>query len=291
MTDITEVHTWQQAVDYTFKTRESWRHGNGAATARFNCNHFTRLRGSSFPVAKIRQSVMTQVELELEDEGKHPSTINKIISAVSTALNHCSADDLCPKPPSFRRRKEGEARPFWYTKEEVERMSQLSTDVFDRQDLSDIILFGAYTGMRQGEILRLRVMDIDLITNKINVGGVPTQTTKASNWRTIPIHERIQSIVLGRHSQSTSGAVRIFGDEWRDKDQLIRAFRKVVRLLNKEEEGYTFHTLRHSYATWLAGSGAPLRTIMALCGHKRVETTLRYAKTFDEALEEAMALI
>ena len=234
---------------------------------------------------------MTQVELELEDEGKHPSTINKIISAVSTALNHCATDDLCPKPPSFRRRKEAEARPFWYTKEEVDRMALLSTDVFDRQDLSDIILFAAYTGMRQGEILRLRVKDIDIETNQIYVGGVPTQKTKAGNWRAIPIHERIQSNVLERYSQSTDGNVRIYGDEWRDKDQLIRAFRKVVRMLNKEEEGYTFHTLRHSYATWLATSGAPLRTIMALCGHKRVETTLRYAKTSDEALEKAMALI
>ena len=290
MTDITQVHTWQQAMDYTFSTRYKWRHGDGAKTARINCNHFTRLRGASFPVAKIRQSVMTQVELELEEEGKSSSTINKIISAVSTALNHCATDDLCEKPPSFRRRKEVETRPFWYTKEEVHRMSHLSVDVFMREDLSDIILFAAYTGMRQGEILKLRAKDIDLPTNTIYVGGRPTQLTKTGDWRALPIHECINEIVTNRVSQSTSGELRLFGDEWRDKDQLIRAFRKVVRFLDKGE-GYTFHTLRHSYATWLAEAGAPLRTIMTLCGHSRVETTLRYAKTSDEALQNAMALI
>ena len=59
-----------------------------------------------------------------------------------------------------------------------------------RDDLKDIIQFAAYTGMRQGEILKIRAKDIDLVANKIHVGGVPTQTTKAKNWRAIPIHDK-----------------------------------------------------------------------------------------------------
>jgi integrase len=84
--------------------------------------------------------------------------------------------------------------------------------------------------------------------------------------------------------------VRLFGDEWRDKDQLLRAFRKVNKLIPKDEN-YVFHTLRHSFATWHAEAGTPIRTLMALMGHKRIETTLRYAKATDSALTEAMAAI
>jgi integrase len=285
-----KVTTWGQAMDYTFKTRHSWRHGNGKGTSAINCTHFTRLRGSSFPVAKITQPIITGVCIELEDEGKSDATINRVVSAVSTVLNHCAFDGLIESAPKFRRRKENEGRVFWYTKDEVDKLSLLSTDVFMRDDLSDIIMFGAYTGMRQGEILKIRAKDIDLAANRIHVGGVPTQITKPKNWRAIPIHDRIMDIVVSRCSQSTRNDVRLFGDEWRDKDQLLRAFKKVNKLLPKDE-AYVFHTLRHSYATWLAEAGVPIRSIMALCGHKRIETTLRYAKATDAALTDAMAAI
>ena len=271
MTDIT---TWQQAMDYTFQTRHSWRHGNGAGTARINCGHFTRLRGLSFPVKKITQPIVSQVCIELEDEGKTDATINRVVSAVSTVLNHCAFDGLIDNAPKFRRRKESEGRVFWYTKDEVDKLSLLSTDVFMRDDLRDIILFGAYTGMRQGEILKIRAKDIDLASNRIHVGGVPTQITKPKNWRAIPIHDRIMGIVTSRCESVSRKDVRLFGDEWRDKDQLLRAFKKVNRLLPKDDQ-YVFHTLRHSYATWLADAGVPIRSIMALCGHKRIETTLQ----------------
>ena len=285
-----EIRTWQQAMHYTFKTRHTWRHGSGAKTAMINCNHFTRLRGSSFPVKKINQIILNQVCIELEDEGKSDATINRVVSAVSTVLNHCSFDGLIESAPKFRRRKESEGRVLWYTKDEVNQLSLLSTEVFMREDLRDIIMFAAYTGMRQGEILKIRAKDIDLVADKIHVGGVPTQTTKAKNWRAIPIHDNIKALVHNRHSAVSRKDTQLFGDEWRDKDQLLRAFKKVNRLLPKEDS-YVFHTLRHSYATWLAEAGVPIRSIMALCGHKRIETTLRYAKATDAALTDAMAAI
>jgi len=284
-----EIKTWQQAMDYTFKTRHTWRHGNGAKTARINCEHISRVAGGSFPISRIKPAVVNQWCIEWEDEGKSDATINRIVSALSTVLNHLLIDELVESAPKFRRRKESEGRVFWYTKDEVNQLSHLSTEVFMRDDLSDIIQFAAYTGMRQGEILRLRNQDIDVVSNLIHVGGVPDQVTKAKNVRSIPIHDKIKAMVYSRCSQS-SATVRIFGDEWRDKDQLLRAFRKVNKLLPKED-AYVFHTLRHSYATWLAEAGVPIRSIMALCGHKRIETTLRYAKATDAALSEAMASI
>jgi len=285
-----EIKTWQQAVDYTFKTRDTWRHGNGAKTSAINCSHFTRLRGASFPIKRISQPILNGVCIELEDEGKSDATINRVVSAVSTVLNHLAFDEVIENAPKFRRRKESEGRVLWYTKDEVDKLSLLSTEVFERYDLADIINVAAYTGMRQGELLKIRKKDIDLVSNRIHVGGVPHQMTKAKNWRAIPIHDKIMDIVVSRCSQSNRSDVRLFGDEWRDKDQLLRAFKKVNKLLPKDE-AYVFHTLRHSYATWLAEAGVPIRSIMALCGHKRIETTLRYAKATDAALTDAMAAI
>ena len=287
---MTEIKTWQQAVDYTFNTRHSWRHGNGAKTARFNTNHFTRLRGSSFPIKKITQPIVSQVCIELEDEGKSDATINRVVSAISTVLNHLAFEKVIETAPKFRRRKENEHRVKFYTKDEVEGLITLSTEVFQREDLAEIIAAAAYTGMRQSEILKLRKKDIDFYSNRILVGGEQPVTTKASNYRAIPIHNMIRGILSNRCSQSNRDSLRIFGDEWRDKDQLLRAFKKVNKALGKDED-YVFHTLRHSFATWQAEAGTPIRTLMTLLGHKRIETTLRYAKTTDKALDEAIANI
>ena len=60
---------------------------------------FTRLRGRSFPLGKVTQPVISQVSIELEDEGKSNATINRVVSAVSTVLNHCAFDGLIPSAP------------------------------------------------------------------------------------------------------------------------------------------------------------------------------------------------
>jgi hypothetical protein len=43
----------------------------------------------------------------------------------------------------------------------------------------------------------------------------------------------------------------------------------------------TPHRLRHSCATLLLNSGAPVLTVQTLLGHKRVDTTLGYARLYD----------
>ena len=155
--------------------------------------------------------------------------------------------------------------------------------------MADLVIVAGYTGMRQGEILTLKAQDVDLSQNLIHVGGRPGFTAKAGNYRAIPIHDRIKDVLAVR-MESVGSNVRIFGDEWRDKDQLLRAFKKVRNYIGKDET-YVFHSLRHSFGTWCAEAGVQMRTLMTMMGHKRIETTLRYAKTTDKAMVDAMHLI
>ena len=142
--------------------------------------------------------------------------------------------------------------------------------------------------MRQGELLKLKARDVDLSLNTIHVGGRPDVVTKAGNYRSIPIHERIATPLQDR-LEATSPNVPVF-DDWHNKDQLLRSFTKVRRFIGLPE-GYCFHSLRHSFATWHAEAGTPMRTLMGLMGHKRIDTTLRYAKVTNKASIEAMAAI
>lgn len=280
--------TWGEAVDYTLRTRDSWRNGNSRKTNMINAGHFTEAHGRSFPTSKISSALVNQWAVDLEEEGKSNATINRCISAICTVLNHCAADDLCAPPPKFKRRKENEGRILFFTKEDVNQMCHASVDVFNRMDLAEIIQVAAFTGMRQGELLKLKARDVDLSLNTIHVGGRPDVVTKAGNYRSIPIHERIATPLHNR-LEAASPNVAVF-DDWTTKDQLLRAFNKVRRYVGLPE-GYCFHSLRHSFATWHAEAGTPMRTLMGLMGHKRIETTLRYAKVTSKASIEAMAAI
>ena len=49
--------------------------------------------------------------------------------------------------------------------------------------------------------------------------------------------------------------------------------------------GVTAYRLRHTFATQLVNAGCPIVTIQALMGHKRLQTTLTYAKVHDHKVE------
>ena len=278
-------YTWGEALDYTLRTRDKWRNGNGRKTNIINAGHFTEAHGRSFPVSNISSALVNQFAVDLEESGKSNATINRCISAIRTVINHCAEDDLCEKPPKFMTRKEHNSRKQWYTKDQDHQMRHAAVDVYQRADLADIIQVAAYSGLRQGELLKLKARDVDLSLNTLHIGGLPDFVTKPETYRSIPIHESLRSMLCERLEQ-VKPSVHVF-DDWSSIDQLQRAFTKVRRFIGLPE-GYCFHTLRHSFATWHVEAGTPMRTLMELMGHKNIETTLRYAKVSDKARNQAM---
>lgn len=53
-------------------------------------------------------------------------------------------------------------------------------------------------------------------------------------------------------------------------------------------EGFRWHDLRHTHATWLRQAGAPLEVVQRSLGHGDLQTTLRYAHVEDRELREAL---
>ena len=76
--------------------------------------------------------------------------------------------------------------------------------------------------------------------------------------------------------------------------KISRTFERAVDAL-KLNEGITdprqqvvFHTLRHTYASWLHESGVDLYTISKLVGHANITMTQRYSHVADTTLENAV---
>lgn len=270
------MKTWTEGVTYTFETRDTWRRGSGRHTHKYNCAHVSRILGPDFPLGDFDQATIHRLSITLESEGKADETINRIIGTISTVLNHLYVYEQIDTPPRrFRKRRPTEGRKVYFTKDQVEQLVTTAN-----RDLGDLILFGAYTGLRQGEVLKLKPEDVDLNLNLIHVGGTESTRTKARNYRVIPIHDRIHDLISSRMHK-----VYLF-DEY-SKDLLCRHFRKLLTSLGYSKL-YSYHVLRHSFATWANASGVPIRTIQQLLGHKCLATTEHYTKVTDEALNTAI---
>jgi len=156
--------------------------------------------------------------------------------------------------------------------EEANLMPALERD--SRQHLRVIVLLALNTGMRRGEILRLRWEQVDFHKSEIKATH-----TKTSRDRFIPMNQQVQGALQRLRDISDS--------DWlfpsRDGQSLkgvATAFRGACR--EAGIENFRFHDLRHTFGTRAADAGASLTAIAAVMGHADIHTTMRYAHATDQ---------
>lgn len=291
-----EIRTWGQALDYDLKRNKS--HGRDKSSYKnilSHCNYFTSLYGRSYPCKRITQDVMDDFIEELQRERSvSDATANRYMATIKAVLNYAHSKKKLPHPYKFSKLTEKPGRPEWYDKKTIDEYERVArSNLFYRNDLADITVFGAYVGARQGEILNIKACDIDLDSyegkGSIYIGGRPGFSTKNGDWREVPMHPRVRPIIEKR-LENAKQHTRIFGDEWSNKDILLRNFKKVLSFMEQPPQ-MNFHHLRHSFGVWHAEAGTPIRTLMELMGHKTIDTTIMYAKVSNRARAAAMANI
>ena len=71
--------------------------------------------------------------------------------------------------------------------------------------------------------------------------------------------------------------------------RLYERFMGAAETANVARPGITFHSLRHTYATTLAGAGAPIVALQRWMGHADISTTMIYAAWSDSHGEQSWA--
>ena len=130
------------------------------------------------------------------------------------------------------------------------------------------------TGMRMSEQLTLEWDEIDL-----DAGTVHLSQTKNGTSRFVRLNSRALSIMRMLYEQS-SGAGRIFPAKRPDW------FRSAIREAGIKD--FTWHSLRHTFASRLVMAGVDLRTVQELMGHKSILMTTRYAHLSPEHRSAAL---
>jgi integrase/recombinase XerD len=170
---------------------------------------------------------------------------------------------------------------------------QLLSVIGDIRDQA-LILVLLRTGMRIGELLTLKVNDLDTKERKIHL----LEGEKNSLGRVVYLSDDALFALRQWFLKRDHKKGALFYGRGRDQfgfSSVRHLFVKYLRKAGLENRGYTVHSLRHTFASELLNAGMRLECLQQLLGHQNIEMTRRYARLTDKTREEeyfrAMAII
>jgi len=165
-----------------------------------------------------------------------------------------------------------------------------STDI----EAANIMRLALYTGMRRGEMFKLKWNDIDY-----QRGFISIRNPKGGLSQKIPLNAQARQVLenhpktqINKNPKEPIFSEYVFvnteGNPFTDIRKRVNAIKEAAGL---PEDFRALHGLRHTYASMLASSGkVDLYTLQKLMTHKSPIMTQRYAHLRDEAMKNASTL-
>lgn len=207
------------------------------------------------------------------DQGASASTLNTIYSALKFYFETILKRKFFATIP---RAKTPKTLPTVLSKNEVHNMISATSNPKHRCILS--LLYG--TGMRVGEIVRLKIRDIDFDRDIIHI-----VQSKGAKDRIVTLPQTLKLTLLKQKQLKQPGDFLF--TNYKNKRLTTTTIQKIIKQVAKRAniaKIVTPHTFRHSFATHLLESGVDIRYIQKLLGHARLETTQIYTHVADTDL-------
>lgn len=151
----------------------------------------------------------------------------------------------------------------------------------------DITLFALHTGMRANEIFSIVPSSINL-SHKL----VTLYETKNGTARVLPLNSTALAIsekYLVKEQRYLFSNIHL--------TSVSKVFRQTVndiglnKNITNNKDKIVFHSLRHTFASWLVQRGIPLQVVSQLLGHKDLKMTMRYAHLAPEQGRNAVNVL
>lgn len=240
-------------------------------------------QGGAFDPGSITASLVGGYPdyLQSHNGGYAPSTVARKIAAVKSFFHYLSDRQLVTTDPASRLNSPRikKSIPRTLTQGELEQLLAAPRRGFGPKALRDAALLEllAATGLRVTEVVNLRQDDIDWERGEVLCRG------KADRNRHVPLGSARQSLETYLKQARPELAGEGSGDALFLNHRGKKLTRQGVWLIIKEAADsaaiateVTPHTLRHSFARYLVGSGADLRRVQELLGHANLSTTQVY---------------
>lgn len=243
----------------------------------------------STPLPTITPAWLDSLAARLGD-GRAPQTVRHVLALIRRIMRHAARRDLWQgKDPflGYRMPTEDNARTRFLRPDEAEAL--LLALGQRSPELARIALLSLHTGLRLGEVHALRWEHVDLDNMLLQV-----MDTKSGRNRAALLTERAAD-ALRTQFDRTGGPGLVFpGRNGKQRTDVSDTWARVVQALglNRDvadrRQHVVFHTLRHTYASWLAIAGVSLHEIAALLGHSTEAMTRRYAHLCPEGLRRSI---
>ena len=219
---------------------------------------------------QITSTVLHRVRAAKLAEGVKAGTVNRHLAIVSAVLRHAQKAGMIESVPAVPLMKEPPGRVRYLSHDEANSLiGHLSQDE-RRAHLLDMVEFGLATGLREANICGMRWERVDLDRC---LAWVPAEESKTGRALRVPLNELAMQVLERRIGVC---------DEWiftYNGHRVVRcnnsSFRKAVKACGLHD--VTFHTIRHTWASWHVMAGTPLQVVMELGGWTNMRTVLRYS--------------
>ena len=263
-----------------------------ASDLRFFLAH---LRGSGQPEEPTSLTLPNARSwiVQMHRAGLSPTTVARRISALKSFARyledqgHLTRNEIARLQAPTRR----QSLPTYLSQEELLKIrdaalrQRTAYGAFRDYAILSVLIF---TGIRRGELLNLRLGDVDFAEKTLRV-----TKGKGNKTRIVPLVEEAvaatQDWLVFRRSKghdylfTTARGNRIY------PSRLQAIWKKVLARSGVTRPGVTLHTLRHSMATLLLQSGqADLVSIQHILGHSRLDTTGIYLHVVPAQLRQAV---
>jgi integrase len=153
--------------------------------------------------------------------------------------------------------------------------------------LKPLVLTALHTGFRTSELLSLTWAAVDFRRHSITVRAA---YVKNGESRSVPMNAVLRSTLQACRMTANAAETPVFRTPRGTPYKNFRtAFECAVAQAGIAD--FTFHDLRHTFASRLVMAGVNLPTVQALMGHKTIAMTLRYTHLTTEHKHRAVRLL
>ena len=227
---------------------------------------------NNIPIAGIRKSDIQHYVTESVAK-RSAYSVRKELNVLKHLLGLAVEWEILPDNPAGRVKppKLPAGRLLYLQPKELRALLEACPD-----GLREIVALAVSTGMRRGEILSMRHLDVDLANR---VAMLPN--TKNGELRIVHLNEMAMMVF---ESMTGNPGDLIFAD-W-SEDDVSDGFRRARKAIGRTD--FRFHDLRHTAASWMRMTGADIHTVAQLLGHKDLRMAARYQHLSPAFLAEAV---
>lgn len=243
--------------------------------------HLTLFFGENTKVAGVRRADVQRYVTERSGKVSAAS-VTKELNVLKHLLSLAAEWELIPTSPAHRvKSPKAPAGRVRYLQPGELRAVLGACPVW----LRPIAGLAVSTGMRRGEILGLRWLDVDAMNSRLML-----PQTKNGEGRIVYLNELAQQALSAVSVPNDAAPTdRIFRGESITPENVSLCFLRACR--SAKIYDFRFHDLRHTAASWMRMKGADIHTVAVLLGHKDLRMAARYQHLSPAHLADAVKLL